>query len=458
VLYGGYAIYTTCKPSLVQIGVSKPQGGQTTASIGANNNNSTQHHANLRGGSSTDTNSSSLEEGAASSGGAIINDPERFAKQSKKALNKKMLNDDRRSRTNQDVGEKARSSGDHTRQSFYIILLVALVSRFICIPIEAFAILSGYKSHYYENSVCLFVQTFPELVFASAYSLIVLFYAQLAGTIHVSGTRGLSFILSKRNFILVVSAVIYSVYFILAILTATKLKPKAIFQKLLWILFGVVYFFLLVLLSYFGPTLVILLRPSLTTFSGLAIRLISMCVLCTFVFATRTVSFALAAILSDARYTHGFLSMLAIHVSPPSVERSSAALVFSQNMFGYMAVELLPSVLILIMMHPRPSTATSGATGSGSMKNSPASGANSAHNTPPGLTTQGPNFGGRYQGYQSIPRNTSGSAPKDSPPVHISPGFIQQQPQQQSFRTRNTETKPLLRETGGVSLSVHSCG
>lgn len=196
----------------------------------------------------------------------------------------------------------------------------------------------------------MFVRTLPDLVFASAFSLLVLFYAQLAGTASGGGPRGLSLILLRPGYFRNGNIIVYVGYFVLLFLTV--LYPGSlsqhIFQSVVWLVLSVLYFVLLALLAYFGPVLVSLLRPSLDKRSGLAIRLIAMCIICSLIFLSRGISFASAVIHDDIRFTHGSVP---IHLV--KIDTESDPDVFLQDCVGYVLLEIIPSLAILFMMHQK---------------------------------------------------------------------------------------------------------
>lgn len=244
-----------------------------------------------------------------------------------------------------------RSSGDSTRKAFYKLIFIALVSRLLLLPLEAFYFSSVSPNIHSENGMCtsspmcIFSRTLPDLAFASAFSLLVLFYAQLAGTAAGGGPRGLSSILIRKGLFEAFNAIIYGIYGLLLLFTGIiPLIPYTIFQTIVWSMLCIIYLLLFILLSYFGPVLVMLLKPSLARRSALACRLIFMCVLCAVVFLSRTITFGLAVWKADVRYTHGVVPNLVIPFS-------SYGSMFGRDALGYALLELLPSLAILLMMH-----------------------------------------------------------------------------------------------------------
>jgi len=215
------------------------------------------------------------------------------------------------------------------------------------LPLEGYYLGMGTDPN---SSGCMLARTLPFLIFASAFSLLVLFYAQLAGTASSGGPRGLSLILLRPGYFRNGNIFFYFVYFILLLLTLIypgKLSQN-IFQSVLWVILSVLYFTLLALLVYFGPVLVGLLRPSLEKRSGLAIRLIAMSILCCLVFLSRAISFGLAVGHEEIEFTHSVFGMQLINI-----DRENKPHLFVQDCLGYTIIELVPSLLILFMMHQK---------------------------------------------------------------------------------------------------------
>lgn len=197
-----------------------------------------------------------------------------------------------------------------------------------------------------SSPACIFSRTFPDMCFASAFSLLVLFYAQLAGTASGGGPRGLSYFLTRRKLFQMCNTVVFTIYALLYIFTAfVPHVPYALFQTCIWSMLCLIYATLLVTLSYFGPVLLNLLRPSLARRSALALRLSATCFVCAAVFLSRTICFAIAVYATDYRWTHGIRSS--------DISDSAYKNQFNENVLGYTLFELLPSVVILAMMHQR---------------------------------------------------------------------------------------------------------
>ena len=158
--------------------------------------------------------------------------------------------------------------------------------------------------------------TLPEMTFSSAWTLLVSFFVQLVGVAQGTGT--------STSTGMVIQATAYVVY---GTLVATYCFGKKEASVLLYALLCCIYAALFGTSLYFCPRLVTLLAPSLKERSqmGLALRLLLCSVLCVFVFGGRTVGFARKV------------------VAPPK---------HVSWWWQYGALELVPSIVFLIMMHP----------------------------------------------------------------------------------------------------------
>jgi len=187
--------------------------------------------------------------------------------------------------------------------------------------------------------------TLPEMIYASAWSLLVMFFVQLVGIATGTGTdtspgvviQGVSFSCVASQIVdivfacgyaslspsppSVVTATAYVVYLFLILLEIVNdVAPILIYALLCCIyaaLFGTVV--------YFCPRLIALLQPSFARHGGLAVRLSICTLLCIVLFATHTISFARKV------------------VDPPNQ-------VYWWWTYG--ALELIPSAVFLVIMHP----------------------------------------------------------------------------------------------------------
>lgn len=244
------------------------------------------------------------------------------------------------------------SSGDSTRRSFFNLLFIALLSRLLLLPVQAFFFSPASHDIHPDNGMCMsspaciFSRTLPDMCFASAFSLLVLFYAQLSGTASGGGPQGLSYVLTRRRLFQTANVIVYAIYTLLFVFTAVVPHvPYALFQTCIWSMLCLIYATLLGTLSFFGPQLLRLLRPSLVRRSALAMRLSTTCIVCAAVFLSRTICFAIAVYDTDYKWTHGIVAS--------SISVDAYRTQFDQNLLGVTMLELLPSVIILAMMHQR---------------------------------------------------------------------------------------------------------
>lgn len=152
------------------------------------------------------------------------------------------------------------------------------------------------------------------MTFASAWTLLVNFFVQLVGVALGTG--------SSTSPGLVIQITAYVVY---AVVMGTYFwNPVA--SVLLYALLCCIYAALFGTALYFCPRLLLLLQPSLSRHSALAIRLSLCSILCVFVFGARTFGFARKV------------------VAPPETV---------SWWWQYGVLELIPSIMFLLMMHPK---------------------------------------------------------------------------------------------------------
>ena len=209
---------------------------------------------------------------------------------------------------------EGQSSGDSTRRAFVGLLLLALLSRAVLLPVQAWFYypppppggdggqggggrqpqlrhIEPTSGLCVGSALCVLSRTLPCLTFATAFSLLVLYYAQLAGTAGGGGPRGYwAEALTSRSFFRACNSAMYSVYG-LAYLAAAYVPgvPYGLFQTVVWSMLCGVYLALLGCLGWFGPVLLRLLRPSLERRTALALRLSATCAVCAAVFLARAV-------------------------------------------------------------------------------------------------------------------------------------------------------------------------
>jgi hypothetical protein len=159
----------------------------------------------------------------------------------------------------------------------------------------------------------LVADTLPEIMFASAWTLLVSFFVQLVGVALGTGT--------STSPGIVIQTTAYVVY--LALIATYFWNEITAF--LLYALLCCINAALFGTTLYFCPRLLTLLRPSLSQHSGLAIRLATCSILCIFVFGSRTIGFA-RKVVAPSQHVLWW--------------------------WEYGCLELIPSVLFLIMMRP----------------------------------------------------------------------------------------------------------
>lgn len=169
--------------------------------------------------------------------------------------------------------------------------------------------------------------TLPEMIFASAWTLLVSFFVQLVGVASGTGTA------TSPGKVIQITA--YIVYIVL--LGTFFISPVA--SVLLYALLCCIYAALFGTVVYFCPQLLMLLKPSLVRYSGLAIRLAICSALCVIVFVSHTVGYALNIVAPPWRVYWWW---------------------------NYGALELAPSAVFLILMHPTPAVGSSSGTSSSS--------------------------------------------------------------------------------------------
>lgn len=185
--------------------------------------------------------------------------------------------------------------------------------------------------------------TLPEMIFASAWTLLVSFFVQLVGVASGSGTST-----SPGTVIQITAYIVY-----LSLLCAFFVNTVA--SVLLYALLCCMYAALFGTCVYFCPRLLMLLKPSLERYQGLAIRLAICSFLCIIVFVSHTIGYAVN-IVAPPRKVYWW--------------------------WNYGALELLPSGSFLLLMHPFPGTRAATTSNSQqppsgkTMRRSPSEGAN----------------------------------------------------------------------------------
>jgi hypothetical protein len=198
------------------------------------------------------------------------------------------------------------SAAHKTRGMFRRLLLVAMLSRVILMPVQIWAYPIWWQ--FVSDSL-------PEMIFASSWTLLVSFFVQLVGLAGGSGTIDTP--------VIVIQATAYVTY----ILLITLQIWNKIATILLYALLCCIYAALFGTVVYFGPVLVALMKPSLERSDGIAIRVLICTVACIMLFAANTVGYAFL-VVHPPRYVYWW--------------------------YKYGVRELLPAVIFLAIMHPSP--------------------------------------------------------------------------------------------------------
>jgi uncharacterized membrane protein YgcG len=190
----------------------------------------------------------------------------------------------------------------------------------------------------------LIADTLPTMVYASAWTFLVAFFVRLLRLALGSGTS------TTSGTVIQISA--YCVYALL--ITTYFFNDIAV--VLLYALLCCIYAALLGTSLYFCPRLISLLYPILARHKALAIRLAVCCMVCLFVFAAQTFSFA----------------QMVISPSPTA-----------SWWWQYGALELAPSVMFLISMHTNKTNTNSTSSAGSSSRSGTGGGGGQSSGTPP---------------------------------------------------------------------------
>lgn len=305
------------------------------------------------------------------------------------------------------------SSGDSTRRLFYKAILLSLLSRFILLPIETFCFfhMDDYLSDQTVPSkipinstlfriILRISQTFPDVAFASALGLLVIFCAQIAfaampplmsdstdaiidvdaenidgrvterdgllgeGSINnqdpIEGEgvtnrwkrkskvvhtwcRCLSqtILASKKTYATWNSIIFASYAFVFVAVLVFPDKPLSMSELPLWILILAIYSLLLISLVYVAALLGKALRPGIArqkNSDSLAIRLVGTCILLATMVIDRVVCFVMVA-------------QRAIIYLESSDHYERIRISYTKSAIEYAFAESIPVLLILFMMH-----------------------------------------------------------------------------------------------------------
>lgn len=209
-----------------------------------------------------------------------------------------------RSQRTREEAEHGPSTADVIRSVFRLLLVAAMISRLILMPVQIWS----------DPVWWQFVgDTLPEMIFASAWTLLVSFFVQLVGIAMGVG--------SSHSPGIVIQATAYVVY--ISLITTQVWNNVA--SVLLYALLCCIYAGLFGTILYFGPRLISILQPSLTRNRGLAVRLLTACALLLILCAAHMVNFA-RLVVAPPRKVYWW--------------------------YNYGILEMLPSIVFLILMHP----------------------------------------------------------------------------------------------------------
>lgn len=250
------------------------------------------------------------------------------------------------------------SKGDRTRLIFYKLLTTALLARCLCLPWEGYVFYSGEEQRCMSSPTCILTRSLPDVLFATMYSILVFFFAHLAGMASAGGPTGLNLLLNNSAILVMGNILVYGLYAALLLCAYLSIIPLFAFQLYTWALLLVLYGSLLVTLMYFGPVLAILIGPMANKpiVRTLARRGMWMGIVCLLVFVSRVLCFGLAILHRDGRYTHGLVPYWTLPIPVAEDVMTSEDLdndFLMRDIFGYTLLELLPSFAILFFMHQK---------------------------------------------------------------------------------------------------------
>mmetsp|Transcript_22029 Transcript_22029/g.33173 ORF Transcript_22029/g.33173 Transcript_22029/m.33173 type:complete len:504 (+) Transcript_22029:128-1639(+) len=298
------------------------------------------------------------------------------------------------------------STGDSTRRLFYKLILIALLCRLICFPIETFTVstviiaeLTSTNKHEPAPPSWVLLrasQTLPDMAFASAFGLLIVFCAQVAyaalpltsqssdgslgaddnavgnGNTSPQPARDDDFnkqqsvtnivqlqslfdfcsgcarktLASKITFFMWNTILLISFMAIFFAALATPAISLDEFEICLWLVLIGVYSLLSLVLIFTGVMLMKALRPGMLQRKGinsLALRLMGMCALLGCVFLDRLISFGIVAQRTRVSWNNE-------EEDGQSGQYVSLA-AFRRNAINYAFFEVLPVLFILFIMH-----------------------------------------------------------------------------------------------------------
>lgn len=225
-----------------------------------------------------------------------------------------------------------KANGEINRRLFYRYLLYSQLLRTCCLPLSYIF----YEKYDLYQITSIVAQTLPTLSSVLAYSVLIIFYAQVAMT-----ASGGSYALETLQTIIV--KVAYAIYATLVGLNCVVplLSGKYLYSILCGTL-SLAFLLLFISMNYFGLKMIHLLKSTVSKMLGC--RLVSMSTTCCIAFILR------AIILGWQMYS----SVAPVGYLLPSLPFGNDML--SRYTIGYLSLEWFPDVAVLILMHRKKPT------------------------------------------------------------------------------------------------------
>lgn len=237
-------------------------------------------------------------------------------------------------------------SGIEMRLYFHLLLLFGNSTRAVALVCELLFFRFGICP---ASLLCINARMLPNLFFLTTYSLLTLFWAQL--TYQVMNKR---FTMLKPLFLLY-NVLLFAAYGITTLASLHGVSPDALELALSYLL-GAFYLVVLLFLAYYGSSVAFHFHSSNCARGGQMLkRLVALCVLCAVIIAMHVVYF-LGSAMRIVQWRLGFPSLMDDQVF---------------DALAFTALELGPSVAILITMHQR-KPATPSQSGNTAMWSDPA--------------------------------------------------------------------------------------
>jgi len=268
-----------------------------------------------------------------------------------------------------------KSPGEENRRLFYKYLSISLVLRLILLPVQQTftnAIIKREHRHHVshteddtvntdindDNNITITVaQSLPILTSMISYTILICFYAQVTfiATGRIQNMQVIQKL--KQSFVQVVYSIYASIIFFNSVIPTIS---NVWLDILIWTMMCLYHLCLCCSMAYFGSSLTSILKSSLA--GGLGLRLVSMSIVCATMFFLR---FALEGFkvlntvngfvierreddysFSENTYRYENVILFPIHLDFGAWDTS-----FGRDVMGYITLEWLPAVFVLIMMH-----------------------------------------------------------------------------------------------------------